>query len=703
MGGEVELEFPGYHIFALTLMTITGMPNYIAQGIVAALLSSFTILAAYLVTRTVWNETVAIITALLLTVSRFDLEILSWSGYPNLTVLFLMPVTFYLFLKRDKLTPAPFLAATSLLSASILLTHSLSAAVYVAITAATALILMLYPKPFGETRKSSLQLVTPVLFGAILISPFLASAVSPYLNASAAFTGTTAIQQALVDHQTVPTLTVLALSACVPLFLLFSRLVKKRFFSFQLLVLVMWLSVPLLLTQSYFLGLYVDYIRFPYFLIIPLIILIAIAIDYVSSGFMQLLKAYQTQNIPFSINKDKILVKLVNKKVHAILIAGLMLLSIFSLTIFITPSEGFALQNYYQIMNNDGYRAIEWTKQNSPKDAVFVSDANYGWWLAGLAERPTLTAVDLRFLTLAHEVNIARNATYLLDTDYVLDNGYVQVREDGGYLDRHNPMFLADLNWTNNPYAFFQFNSSEISLLTQKEGKPQQINLNDLPVISMQLANVDSNTASIIVNRANNDLQYTESVSVTKGEQFANMTLTIQSGTPNTSLDWLNLIVNSPGAFQQPFNNTLAVLDMGMKECGQLIFAKQQPSIRNCNTQNPCITQLSYNLEGKQSITIQVMVGIYQVTDKDMQNSTLQTGLKGTLYSNLKNPLTLPDLPITTFDYKIALKQYNVAYVENRFSELNSKFAADPKFSLAFINNEVAIFKVIAEDASAQG
>jgi hypothetical protein len=688
MGGEVELEFPGYHIFALTLMTITGMPNYMAQGIVAVLLSSFTILAAYLVTRTVWNETAAIIAAFFLTVSRLDIEILCWSGYPNLTVLFLMPVVFYLFLKKDALSPLPFLATTSILSAAILLTHSLSTAVYLGITAATALILLLYPKLFGETRKISLYLILPLFTGATIVSPFLASAVSPYLNASAAFTGATAIQQALVDHQTVPTITVLILFASIPLFFVFSKLVKKQFFSFKVLLLVIWLLVPLLLTQSYRVGFYVDYIRFPYFLIIPVISLIAVTIDYFSTGFIKLLKAYQSQ-------KNNRFLKIIgNKKICASLIVVLMLASIFYLPFFILPAEGFAIGNFHQALNDDGYRAIEWTKQNTLSDAMFVSDANYGWWLAGLAQRPVLSAVDLRFLTLAHEANIARNASYLLDTDYVLDNGYIQVREDGGYLGRHNPLFLADLNWTNTPYVFFQFNNSEKSLLTSKGGVLQQINLTQLTVVDMQLVNSDSDSPCIIIKKENNDVSYTEITSITKGCLFANMTITIQSRNPTVSLDWLNLVINSAGTFQQQFNNTLVILDAGMKECGQLIFVKQQPVVSNFNIQNPCITQLSYNLQSKKELTIQIFVGIYPATENDLQNSTSPSGLKGTFTDSLQNLMKAPDLPLTTFDYQEALKQYNVSYIENRDFTVNNKFASDPKFNLVFINPEVAIFKV---------
>ena len=131
-----------------------------------------------------------------------------------------------------------------------------------------------------------------------------------------------------------------------------------------------------------------------------------------------------------------------------------------------------------------------------------------------------------------------------------------------------------------------------------------------------------------------------------------------------------------------------------MKICGQLIFAQTQPTITNFNPQNPSITQLSYSLQGKSRAEIQILVGIYPVSETDIQNAMSATGLRGTLSANLQNPATAPDLPITTFDYKVALEEYNVSYVANRDFELNRKYADDPEFSLAFMNNEVAIFKI---------
>ncbi len=703
MGGGVELEFPGYHIFASEIIILTGMPNYLAQATIVALFSSLTVLSAFLVTRRVWNESTAFIVAFFVAVSRFDIEILSWGGYPNIIAMFLIPLTFYMYLKRDKFSTTPFLVSTSILVAAIFLTHSLSAAVFIGITAITSFTVLFFPKMFDGSRRSILYWALPIFIGAILVSPFLANAIPTYLNASAPLTGSPAIERALLATQTVPLDTVLALFACIVLFFLLSKKYKRRFFSLPVFLLIIWLLVPLLLTQGYLIGLYVQYIRFPYFLIIPVIILLAAITHYASVYLARILSAYhglngQSRKTSQSSNKilRRISPKISYKTVHGALLVGFLLILLFHLPIFSVPWEGVPVRNFYQVMDNAGYQAIEWAKQNTPVDSVFVSDAHYGWWLAGFGQRPTITAVDLQYLTLAREVNISRNSSYLLDTDFVIDNGYIQVREDGGYVGRHNPMFLVDLNWTNSPYGFFQFNSSEITLLSREGNNAKSTKVAELPVTDMQLVGANSDSPSIIVNKANSEFTYSEITTVTKGKQFANMTITVQSYNPNVSIDWLNFVIESQGTFQQPFNNTLAMLDPAIKVCGQLIFAQSQPEISNFSPQNPCITQLSYSLHGKTGAEIQLLVGIYTVSDSDIQNPTSPYGLRGTLSANLQNPTTFPDLPITTFDYKIALQEYNVSYVANRNFELNRKYADDPKFSLVFINNEVAIFKVKA-------
>jgi hypothetical protein len=703
MGGGLSLTFPGYHIFASGIITVTGMPDYLVQSVIVALFSSLIVLCAFLITRTVWTESAAFIVAFLVAISRFDIEMLMWGGYPNVITLLLIPLTFYLYLQRDRFSLTPFLVSTSILVSSIFLTHSLSAAVFVSITVATVLFVIVSPKTFGASRKHVLYWLLPIFLGAVLVSPFLASAVPAYLGANSTFTGAADIRAALLSTRVLPLEIVLPLFGCLVLFFLLSKKYKGRFFSLPAFLLVMWLLVPLLLTQGFLFGLYVDYNRFLYFTILPVMILIGMVIDHGSEFFARVIDTYhvltsQLQKTKKTANKlvARLSTRISRKAIYSVFVLGFLLFSFFVIPIFMTPWQGVTVQSFYQVMNNPGYEAIEWAKQNTPPGSVFVSDALYGWWFGGFAQRPTLSAVDPQYLTVARELAPAKNASYILDTDYMIDNGYIQVREDGGYIGRHNPTFLADLNWTYFPYPFFEFNDSKIILLSEKGTTLQSNDITEIPVTNQQLINSpDGNTSTIIIDKANSDFKYSEVLTVTKGLQFANMTITLQSNSENSSLDWIYFTINSQGTFYQPpMQNTVAMLDNGMKEYGQLIFAQNQPQNISASLSStyPCITQLLYNLQGKSTAEIQILVGLYPVSDSDIAN------VDQTLITHEQDALTSQPhvLPMTTFDYQKALADWSVSYVANRDFELNPKFADDPRFSLVFINTEVAIFKVKA-------
>ena len=273
-------------------------------------------------------------------------------------------------------------------------------------------------------------------------------------------------------------------------------------------------------------------------------------------------------------------------------------------------------------MNQPLYQAMQWANQNTPPGSVFVSDAQYGWWFGGFADRPTLSAVSPEFLTVSSEVAPAKVASNLLDTDYMIDNGYIQVKEDGGYIARHNPMFIADLNWTYFPFPFLQFNSNQINLLYQNGTAVQSTNVTQIPVSSMELVGAQTDSPSIIVNRANNDFNYSEIVTVSKGITFANMTIEIQSTNQNISLDWLNFLMNSQGQFEQSVNNTMAIVDAPLRECCQLIFIQNQPQVSSVNSQYPSLTQFTYNLQAKTYLEIQVLVGLYIIPPEDVYSQS---------------------------------------------------------------------------------
>ena len=161
MGGGTSVTFPGYHIFAAYIILLTGMSDYVAQAVIVSLFSSLIVLIAYLLTRKLWNASAALIVAFLVAVSRFDLEMLMWGGYPNVIAVLLIPVAFYLFLEKDRFSAVPFLVITSLISAAIFLTHSLSAVLFIAITVSTVAFTAVFAGRMGERRNGLIMWILP--------------------------------------------------------------------------------------------------------------------------------------------------------------------------------------------------------------------------------------------------------------------------------------------------------------------------------------------------------------------------------------------------------------------------------------------------------------------------------------------------------------------------------------------------------------
>ncbi len=421
MGGGLSLTFPGYHIFAAGIIMMTGMTDYIAQTVIVALFSSLLVFAAFLITKSAWTESGALIVAFIVAVSRPDMEILLWGGYPNIITLLLIPVAFYLYLQKDRFTLTPFLVSTSIIVGSIYLTHSLSAAIFIAITVATVLLVMISPKTFDTSRKKVFYWLLPLVLGAVLVAPFLVSAVPAYLHSNSSFVDISAINSAILSTRVLPLTLILPLFACTVLFFFLSKEYKGRFLSVPALLLFMWLLVPTVLTQGYLFGLIVDYNRFLYFLVLPVLILIGMFIERGSFFFAHIIDNYrvltsQVQKTAKNLHKnlEKVSSHITFKTLYTSFIVVIVLICLFAFPIFITPWQGTTDQIFYQVMDNPGYQAIQWAKENTPPSSIFVSDALYGWWFGGFAQRPTLSAVDPQYLTLAREFDPATFAKNVL-------------------------------------------------------------------------------------------------------------------------------------------------------------------------------------------------------------------------------------------------------------------------------------------------
>ncbi len=725
MGGGLSLTFPGYHIFVAQIMVLTGMPEYLVHSVVVSLFSSVIVLASYLITRAVWRESAAIVVAFLVAISRFDIEMLLWGGYPNVITLLLIPVTFYLYIQKNRFTKFPFYVSTSLLVGSTFLAHSLSSFVFVSILLSVIFFGVVFGQKIGTTRLDALSWLLPVIFGAIIVSPYLIQIVPAYLTNQT----TAEINQATASTRILPLEIILPLFAIVGLYFFLSKKYHKRYFTVPTVLLALWILVPVVFTQGYLVGQYTDYNRFLYFVIIPVFILIGLFIDHGSGFFARIIDTYRTLTSQLNSGvkeakqvthkrldklSTKISKNLTRPHLYSGFLIGFLLVCFFFIPIFMTPAEGLGTQEFYQRMSPSLYEAMDWAKANTPSNSTFVTEAYYGWWFAGFAHRPTWSAVDPQFLSLSREFHIAQVATNLLDTDYLFENSFklsndvlgVQVREDGGYLARHNPEILTKLNWTYFPYSFFNFNSNQTKIRFEVNGIPQSITLDKLPVKEMYMEN-DTQHITVSITRGNEYFTYTQLTTVHRGSKFVNMTTAIEATSENVSLTWLQSTLEASAMPIEPARpNTIGFIAEGVKAFGQIIFNQNLPDINS--KPNPKLgsteVYLDYNLESKHDAEIQMSVTTYSVTDNlslysnvedfnDFFNKQIDLNLEPETPSNL--PLPTPfnyhaELKINNLDY-IVIPQY---YETSSQAEMKLKFANDPMFNLVFINNEVAIFEV---------
>ncbi|MBC7131435.1 hypothetical protein H5T51_09565, partial [Candidatus Bathyarchaeota archaeon] len=286
MGGGDSLTHPGFHFFASTILLFTEAPAYVVQSAVAVLFSSLTVLCAYLLTKAIWPLPAApLIAAFLTAISKHDLDMLLWGGYPNVIALTLIPLIFYIFFRKNT-SRSVLLTIASILIGTLTFTHSLSALMFMAILASFLLICLIASRRTNNKMEGGsplLLIFAAILLGFIVGLPFLAEVLPVYLTnvEQGLFVGSIDVHRtAIVLTRMIP-LEVASL-ALIPALLIFffSKKYRGRFFDRAGVLFSLWMIVPALSTQSFIIGLYTDYYRLLYFLVFPVIVFLALLFDH---------------------------------------------------------------------------------------------------------------------------------------------------------------------------------------------------------------------------------------------------------------------------------------------------------------------------------------------------------------------------------------------------------------------------------------
>jgi hypothetical protein len=678
MGGGVSATNPGYHLFAAFIIKFTGAPDYFVQAAVASLFSTMIVASAFLVVKQVWGEKAGLAVAVLATFSASDILMLTWAGYPNILALSLIPLLFYLLLQPAKLKSKSFIVATSIVVGALFLTHVFSALVFLAITILALLISIFSSKSIGFNQTK--LWLTPIFFGVILVSPYLLSVIPVYFGSESAITGSVSImKQAVVETRIVSTV-ILGL-AIIPIifFLAYSKKRQGRFITPASVLFASAVFVPLVAAQCYIFGFFLDYERFLYFLALPVITCIGLIIVESSEIVTKALRKIKPQ----ILNHTK-------TATLSLLIVACLCTSLLGASLFTLPDKAAAQVDFFQVMNAEEYEAIQWIQKNTPQEAIFVADANFGWWLSGFAQRRTLSAVDPQYLILQREFEPAQVAANLLKTNYLVDNGILQIEQSGPYVSGSTHDIYASVESSIYKPLVFSLNDTHVSMLYREGGVAKEVKLGAFADSDIQVVN-DGNSTSFIISRQNGTLRVTEEITVFRGVRFAEITFVFQNE-GSVVYDWLRVPFRARGELVQ-YANSIGIIDNTMQWVNQIVLPQNQLGKDVSFEENGDYYELVFNLGGKSNAVLSFYVGLCTYSTP---SEPLSTEYKYSLIEN--NTKTYRDIVsdegINSFDYRTAIRKWNISYIAARDPQAIARFMDDRIFDVAFRNSQVTVFKV---------
>ncbi|MFZ7137316.1 MAG: hypothetical protein ACOWW1_02700 [archaeon] len=677
MGGEFLATPVGFHFFVCTLMLFSGMPIILAELVTAIFYSAIIVFPAYIVAKRVWKTPNAgYIAAFFASISALSFEMISWGGYTNVISLSLIIMIFYVFLRENDNPTNKHLIIGAILSGAMTLTHTFSLSVFMPILA--VYLVFLIGGKLLKQQKMQIQnmlkfFVTTIGLGAALVSPWILRVINFYLSASSegALTGGLDNREIILANRTVEPVILLLIVVVVPaLFML--KYSRNRWVDKSSLLLFAWFLVPIVMTQGYLFGIYTDYSRFMYFIDFPGIIII-------SAGLM-----YLNRYATLGINRY---VKVQSKKIKKYLPTVTFVVAIF---VFITaslwsiyPDDARIRADYYTAVKQPEVTTLHWINLNTPEGSVMVADHLLGWWVSGIAQRPTLSAAGLEFLVYSHELEVAQAAHLILDTNYQSNNGLIQINEDGPYQSRHNPEFCYE-KWIGESFGFIFFQNNQ----TVIEYNNQKLNITEMQVVQNTI-DYNDDLAVLTTSYENEQFTLTKTIEVQRGAKFAELTYEVQSNeikvfdfcvTMNTTSD-KPIFLNTTETTKR-----IAAFNWFEQVGGQVIL---DPTVQVTEMDNKTCTLMCSTQNS--SIETKIVVNVFDLDGTNYDKYSEYLDENGTELLKVDGNY---ETPVTVWEYTNMLEEFDVSYIVCRDSDVYMKFAQDANYRLVLKGGHVAVFEV---------
>lgn len=488
--GDYEWYTPLYHILLSSLIAFTGATSVeqvlFLMKALTALIDWLLVFSVYLMGAKFFGKKYGVLASALLLLCFPLYEINFWGGYTGLLGLTFMCLLFlYLPLVRKEfeLVMITFIAAFS-----VVLSHSLATFVTAAILLPYILILLLKSR-----GKYSRAWIAAILGGAIAFFLYYWKPVISRIDTVIVhvfFENKAAVYQIpFVSFSSfLLNFGFILFFAVFGVFFAFFKLKKEKKLRFYL-ILALNLFIPLLLSQSYLFGLYLDYDRFPYYLLPPLAIFAAVSFSFIIDLFFASYRKIR--------NGRKRLMQIVTLSIVVIMCV----LMLFRFQTISGKINGSAYD--YSACDVNGYNAAVWLKENFPDATINVAVTKKpGSWFGVYSGKFVIAETD-------PVVEWSKEAESILDLSYEIEHPLTLVR---GYMAKG---YTSDENYVLMSGVWRRVSSlseQAVFLSFTENGVAQRFNLSSL---SRDIVfDVQSYPKRIVITYFNDDVTLTESLLV---------------------------------------------------------------------------------------------------------------------------------------------------------------------------------------------
>jgi hypothetical protein len=335
-------------------------------------------------------------------------------------------------------------------------------------------------------------------------------------------------------------------------------------------------------------------------------------------------------------------------------------------------------------MNESRGHTIEWLGGYTKADALVVTEHSFGWWIAGIGHRPTLSASPSSYLIYPYEEPLARAASLILSANYGLENGFLRIDESGPYGCADNPRIAFTMRGLY--HQMLTINDREMAVVVSTGSDAEIVTL-DKPTIRKSVWIEERDEEAILRLRLEDTrFEVTRSISLSRGSRFTTLNYEIVAK-PGFKILGASMLLRFLGLNQTFYGKSqIGGLNL-LQQAGVIAEFEREPDhlsfISDENAEavfvSPSVPHLSFRLR----VGVQDIDGLPQGEAERVTRSTT--------FADPEEAGNAPVIAVKTDTSWKTIIERGVRYVVTGSYE-SEKFRSNSHFALTYSNARIWVF-----------